>query len=122
VLLEAIRDHSIVVPFPQSAENTATPKIFTHSLPKVQTRIPGYLENCRQNVIVMLDALDRLEFQTVANLGHQMSGSGGMFGFQAISDISSALEQAGLIGDADASRKWLGELSNYLNGAATISN
>ena len=70
----------------------------------------------------MLDALDRGDFETVTSLGHQMSGSGGMFGFPAITDIGGALEQAAEIADTDASRMWVGKLSIYLDGIDTVSN
>jgi HPt (histidine-containing phosphotransfer) domain-containing protein len=90
--------------------------------PKLADRIPAYLQNCRQNVIVMLDALDRVDFETVTSLGHQMRGSGGAYGFQAITDIGAALQQAAESADTDGSRKWVDELSNYLDGAKTISN
>jgi hypothetical protein len=45
-----------------------------------------------------------------------------MFGFQAITDIGAALQQAGESADTHASRKWIGELSNYLDGIETVSN
>jgi hypothetical protein len=51
-----------------------------------------------------------------------MSGSGGAFGFQAITDIGVALQQAAESGDTDASRKWVGELSSYLDRIETISD
>ena len=90
--------------------------ILVRARPKFADRIPAYLQNCRQNVIGMLDALDRVDFETVTFLGHQMRGSGGAYGFQAITDISAALEQAAESADNDVSRKWLGELSNCLDG------
>ena len=89
---------------------------------KSADRISAYLQNCKQNVIVMRDALDRVDFETVTSLGHQMRGSGAMFGFQAITDIGAALQQAAESADTDGSRKWVDELSNYLDGAKTISN
>jgi hypothetical protein len=52
----------------------------------------------------------------VASLGHQMRGSGGAYGFQPITDICIALQEAGEIADAEVSRKCVGELSNYLDG------
>ena len=70
----------------------------------------------------MLDALDRIDFETVTILGHQMRGSGGAYGFQAITDIGAALQQAAESADADVSRKWVGELSSYLDGVESISN
>ena len=51
-----------------------------------------------------------------------MSGSGGMFGFQAITDIGAALQLAAENADTDASRKLAGELSSYLQGVETISS
>jgi hypothetical protein len=35
--------------------------------------------------------LDRLDFKTVTILGYNMSGSGGMVGFQPITDFGAAL-------------------------------
>jgi HPt (histidine-containing phosphotransfer) domain-containing protein len=87
--------------------------------PKFVNRIGVFQQNCRQNVITMLDALDRDDFGTVELLGHGMRGAGGMFGFPAITDICAALEQAAESADTDASRKWVGELSGYLDRVET---
>jgi CheY-like chemotaxis protein len=130
VLLQAIREHTTVAPALSKEESNrmdvilSLPKdpILLSESPKFANRVPVYLWNCRQNVIVMLEALDQIDFETVTNLGHQMSGSGGMFGFQAITDIGAALQQAGESADTDASRKWIGELSSYLDAIETISN
>ena len=70
----------------------------------------------------MGDALDQVDFETVKSLAHQMSGSGGMYGFLAISDIGAALEWAAESVETDASRKWVGELSIYLDRVETISH
>jgi response regulator RpfG family c-di-GMP phosphodiesterase len=121
VLLQAIREHSIVAPA-LSNEGIQVHAIPVRANRKFSDRAPAYLQNCRQNVIVMLDALDRVDFETVTTLGHQMSGSGGMYGFQAITDISGALEHAAMRADTEASRRWVGELSSYLTGVETISN
>jgi HPt (histidine-containing phosphotransfer) domain-containing protein len=64
----------------------------------------------------MRDALDQVDFKTVEILGHQMMGSGASYGFQAITDIGTELEQAAGSADSGASRKWVSELSSYLNG------
>ena len=96
--------------------------ILVRANPKFADRIPAYLQNCRQNGIAMLDALDRVDFETVKFLGHQMRGSGGAYGFQAITDIGAALQQAAESADTDASRKWVGELSNYLDRVETLSD
>jgi PAS domain S-box-containing protein len=122
VLLQAIREHSIVAPSSSKEESNRMDLIRLSAKSKSAIRIPAYLRNCKQNVIVMLDALDRVDFETVTSLGHQMMGSGGMFGFQAITDIGRSIELAAESADTDASRKWVGALSIYLDGVETISN
>src|SRR5450755_3572089 len=122
VLLQAIREHSKVAPSSSKEESSRMDPILVRAKPKFADRIPAYLQNCRQNTIMMLDALDRVDFETVTILGHQMRGSGGAYGFQAITDIGAALQQAAESADADVSRKWVGELSSYLDGVKTISN
>ncbi len=122
VLLQAIKENSIVAPplsKEESSRKNSVPLPVNH---KLAHRIPAYLQNCKQNVITMLDALDRVDFETVTILGHNMRGSGRAFGFQAITDIGGALQQAAESTDTDASRKLVGELSSYLHSVETISD
>jgi CheY-like chemotaxis protein/HPt (histidine-containing phosphotransfer) domain-containing protein len=121
VLLQAIKD-SIVAPPSLKEECSRKDTILVRSNPKFADLIPVFLHNCRQNVIAMLDALDRGDFETVGILGHGMRGAGGSYGFQAITDIGAALEQAAESADTDASRKWVGELSGYLDRVEIISD
>src|ERR1700674_3362384 len=122
VLLQAIREHSMIAPSSSKVESNRMDLIRLSAESNSAIRIPAYLRNCKQNVIVMLDALDLGEFETARVLGHQMMGSGGMFGFQAITDIGRSIELAAESADTDASRKWVGALSIYLDGVETISN
>jgi CheY-like chemotaxis protein/HPt (histidine-containing phosphotransfer) domain-containing protein len=115
VLLQAIKEHSMVAPPLPNEESSRKDAILVHANPKFTDLIPGFLQNRRQDVIASLDALDRGDFETVESLGHGMKGAGGSWGFQGITDIGAALEQAGGSADADASRKWVGELSRYLD-------
>jgi PAS domain S-box-containing protein len=122
VLLQAIKEHSIVAPPSSKEESSRMDTILVRAKSKLADRTPAYLQNCRQNVIAMLDALDRVDFEALKNLGHQMRGSGGMYGFQTITDIGAALEQAAESVDTDGSRKWVGELTSYLDRVETISD
>ena len=63
----------------------------------------------------MLSALDGGDFQAVVILAHNLRGSGGGFGFQTITDIGASLEQAADVADPVVSRRWVGELSAYLD-------
>jgi PAS domain S-box-containing protein len=125
VLLQAIKEHwraaPVALPFLVSAvdQDSQMDPILARVNARLAARIPEYLQNCRENVITMRHALDRVDFETVTSLGHQMRGSGGAYGFQAITDIGAALEEAGESADNDVSRKWVNELSSYLDSIGT---
>jgi CheY-like chemotaxis protein/HPt (histidine-containing phosphotransfer) domain-containing protein len=120
VLLQAIKEHSIVAPPSSKEQHSRQAAIIVHANPKFADLIPGFLQNRRQDVIAMLDGLDRGEFELVEHLGHGMKGAGGSWGFQAITDIGAALEQSAQSADADASRKWVDELSRYLDRVEVV--
>jgi signal transduction histidine kinase/DNA-binding response OmpR family regulator len=115
VLLQAIREHCPVAPPSPREESSRKDTILVRANQKFADLIPGFLQNRRQDVIAMLDALDRDDFETVESLGHDMRGAGGSWGFQDITDIGAALERAAKSTDTDASRKSVGELSKYLD-------
>ncbi len=114
VLLQAIRDYSVVVG-PSSPVVDGPTEAAARTAQRLAEFTPAYLENCRRNAILIHEALDRADFKAVTILGHGLRGSGGGFGFQGITDIGAGLEQAAEDADADESRKWVGELSRYLD-------
>ncbi len=115
VLLQAIKDHSMVAPLPSNVQTGREDTIMVRANPRFTDLIPEFLQNRRHDVITMLGALDRGDFETVESLGHGMKGAGGSWGFQGITDIGAALEQAAESADTDASRKCVDELSTYLD-------
>jgi CheY-like chemotaxis protein len=114
-LLQAIKEQAATAYKLESGRTFTDPKVI------FADRIPGFLENCKRNVVAMRGALDLGNFETVKFLSHAMRGTGGMLGFQTISDISASLEQAAEDTDTDASRKWIGELSGFLDGVETVA-
>jgi CheY-like chemotaxis protein/HPt (histidine-containing phosphotransfer) domain-containing protein len=114
VLLQAIRDYSAIPARSSKADDVSSPK-GTRAAQKLAARVPEYLQNCRDNVIVMHDALNRADFQAVTIIGHNMRGSGGAFGFQPITDLGAALEQAGGEAEIERARTLLDELASYLD-------
>ena len=114
VLRQAIRDYSAGGALPPRDE-TRPEAATSRSAQRWAERIPAYLENCRQNVIVLREALDRADFAAVTVLGHNLRGSGGSFGFQTITDLGAALEQAAENADLDGASQLLAELSGYLD-------
>ena len=122
VLLQAIKEHSIVTPPAAKEEGSPKDTILVRGDPKFADLIPGFLQHRRQDVIAIRDALDRGDFAIVESLGHGMKGAGGSWGFHAITDIGAALEQAAKSADNDASRKCMGELSTYLDRIQVVSD
>jgi HPt (histidine-containing phosphotransfer) domain-containing protein len=122
VLLQAIKEHSLVMPASSKDEGSRKDTILVHANPMLADLIPGFLQNRRRDVVAMLDALDQGDFAIVESLGHGMKGAGGSWGFQAITDIGAALEQAAEGADGDASRKCVGELSRYLDRVEVVSD
>ena len=120
VLLQAIKEHTMAAAPSTSGGSSRKDRVLANTKLKIVDRSPLFLQNCRQNLVTMLDALDRGDFETVGFLGHGMRGAGGMFGFQAITDIGAALEQAAESADIDATRKWMVELSGYLDRTEVV--
>ena len=114
VLLQAIRDYSATRPAEGVAENRPS-----RAARMLAERTPGYLANCRRNVVSMNEALDRRDFAAVTILGHNLRGSGGGFGFPGITDIGAGLEQASTDSDMGVSREWVSQLSSYLDRVDT---
>ena len=95
VLLQAIKEiSSMAAPATSKPTSIRRTRSSCARIPKFADLVPGFLQNRRQDVVAMLDALDRGDFATVESLGHGMKGAGGSWGFQAITDIGAALEQA----------------------------
>ncbi|MDB5459599.1 MAG: multi-sensor hybrid histidine kinase [Caulobacteraceae bacterium] len=119
VLLLAIQDYSKVAAGP--SQHGGGKKIVSRRANQMLAdRAPAFLEHCRGNVVVIRDALDRDDFEAALILGHNMRGSGGGFGFQPITDIGAGLEQAANDADLGGARKWLGELSRYLDSVSPL--
>jgi PAS domain S-box-containing protein len=121
VLLQAIKEHSQVSPSSTPGTNNRDEKIQVRADPKFADLIPGFLQNRRHDVIAMLGALNKGDFATVESLGHGMKGAGGSYGFDAITDIGAELEQAAVSADNDASRRWVAELTRYLDRVEVVA-
>jgi PAS domain S-box-containing protein len=120
-LLQAIRENS-----GKSAAKVTPVVTELHTLhvpqnSKLAARVPIFLQNCRENVVTMNQALHWGDFQTIAFLGHGMRGAGGMFGFSEITEIGGALEEAAGHADFAAAAQLVEALSLYLDAVSVQS-
>ena len=83
--------------------------------PDLADLIPGFLENRRKDITKILTALEQGDNETIRTLGHSMKGCGSGYGFNAITDLGRALEQAAKEGDTTAIKQQVAELSSYLD-------
>ena len=113
VLLQSIKEHSVVAPRTSREEIVGESPTVVYS--KLAARVPGFLLNLRRDVRTMLAALTVGDFETVERLGHGMKGAGASFGFQTITDIGSSLEQEARRTNTETSRTWVDALSAYLD-------
>ena len=114
VLLQAIRDFAKVQPeaAPAMADESGRA---VRAAARLAERTPAYLASCRGDVDKLNAALDREDYAPVSLIGHNLRGSGGGFGFTAITDIGAEIEQAGDKSDNAGARRWVGDLALELD-------
>ena len=86
----------------------------------IKDLIPEFLENKERDVNAIAAALTQRDYETIRVLGHGMKGSGGGYGFDMITEIGAALEQAALNGQDQDIRKWIDELEDYLGRVQVV--
>ena len=115
VLLRAIKDLASTKPATTSPTSNRPRQEPGSSDRRIAERAPLFLRNTRQNSVTMREAFNAGDLETVLSLGHRMNGAGAMFGFQGITDIGAAIEQAALRGDTASVQTSMEELSGYLD-------
>jgi len=76
--------------------------------------VPGFIEEWKQEVNLMRHAQDRDDYETIRKFGHKIKGSGGICGFDAISDMGGDLEGAVKDMNMDVVNNTLDRLADYL--------
>jgi HPt (histidine-containing phosphotransfer) domain-containing protein len=82
--------------------------------PDLEDLIPIFLERKKQDVDALNGALERRDYETLRSVGHRIKGEGGGYGFDVISEIGQALEEAGRARDAGAAERQVQALADYI--------
>lgn len=88
--------------------------------PDLEEIVLGFLDNRRKDVATLQAAVAANDLKTVRLLGHRMKGDGGGYGFEAISAIGEALEQAAIRQDHTVMVQQISELSDFLARVAIV--
>lgn len=81
----------------------------------LQPLIPGYLENRVKDLAVIQDSLEKGDYESIRRLAHRMKGSGGGYGFDGITAIGAAMEQAAVNNNSKEISLQAQVLKDYLN-------
>ncbi len=79
-----------------------------------------FLKNRKKDIKSLRKALDKDDYQNIRTLGHKMKGTGGAYGFDAVSDLGGSLEQAAEDRNSEEISKLIAELSAYLEQVKVI--
>jgi len=86
----------------------------------LQDLIPGYLAHRRTDVERIRRALEERDYAALRTMGHQMKGTGGGYGFDAITDIGRAIEEAARAGQDEEIRRQGSLLLDYLDRVRVV--
>ncbi len=82
--------------------------------PDIQDLVPRFVENQKENVSLILEQVASGDFESTRRIGHNMKGTGKGYGFDVISGLGYAIEQAAARASAAEVEKLARELSRYL--------
>jgi len=95
-------------------------KIIAHVDRDLEDLIPGYLENRQKDIKSILVSLGREDYENIRIIGHSMKGSGGGYGFDDITIIGKSIEEAAKAKNYQAIKRYVYELSIYLENLEIV--
>jgi HPt (histidine-containing phosphotransfer) domain-containing protein len=80
----------------------------------LQDLIPGYLDNRIKDIEIIHESLAQGDYEVIRSIGHKMKGSGGGYGFDKITDIGRAIEEAAKTGHREEIGRQTEMLKTYM--------
>ncbi|MCH9646934.1 MAG: Hpt domain-containing protein [Deltaproteobacteria bacterium] len=102
------------LPLIEPSDSTAFPKVVRVD-DEIADLIPGYLQRRRKDCETFHQLLKEGDFSAIRALGHNLKGSGSGYGFQPISIIGRAIEEAALSQNSSSLRVEIAALEDYLD-------
>ena len=76
--------------------------------------IPEYLEDCKAGLPIIHGALEQNDYPALRNIGHDLEGTGGAFGFYGLAELGRALRLAASEEDNSEIDKIADQMETYL--------
>ncbi|MEI6314584.1 MAG: Hpt domain-containing protein, partial [Syntrophus sp. (in: bacteria)] len=80
----------------------------------LQDLIPGYLAGRHKDIAAIRAALTSGDYEAIRSIGHKMKGSGGGYGFDEITNIGRAIEDAAKIDHGEEILRQTEALKTYM--------
>ncbi len=95
-------------------------KVVVHIDAELEDLLPGFLDNRRKDVVRFREALARCDYESIQILGHTLKGGGGGYGLDTITRIGRDIENAALEKKKANIKKYIDELSDYLERVEVV--
>ena len=82
--------------------------------PLIQDIVADFLQHRRENASEIFVAMETADFEAVDDIGHDIEGTGGAFGFSDMALIGRSLQQAAKNGSLGDIRRLAEDLLSYL--------
>lgn len=83
--------------------------------PIVRGLLPGYLARRREELATLAALLAEKRYTELGRIGHNLSGSGGAYGLQGLTDIGRSIELAADSADDDRLAELVAGMSEFLD-------
>lgn len=82
--------------------------------PLIRDIVPDFLQHRRENTAAISVAIDTSDFQAVGDIGHDIEGTAGAFGFVELGAIGRSLQKAARESSLEDIKSLAEELTSYL--------
>lgn len=101
--------------FDTNSRDTNASNVIVHIDKILEDLIPDFLQNRRDDINDIREAVPKGDMELVERLGHMMKGAGGGYGFQKITELGDAFERAAHQKDESGILRLTKELEIYLD-------
>lgn len=87
---------------------------------ELRVLIPRFLSNRRRDLELIETNLSEQNFERIREIGHDMKGVGGGYGFERITELGAAIEDAAKRRDLDALASLASQYRTYLSDVDVV--
>jgi signal transduction histidine kinase/CheY-like chemotaxis protein len=95
--------------------NTTGELIYVETESFLKPRLAQYIENRKNEISTILDALATQDYESIITIGHNVSGTAGIYGMMGLSEIARNVERAAAEANVELIAILIREMESYLN-------